>query len=262
MANEEELIAAASLASKLKLESLFKPSLNSFFSQIGKDIAIVWAATQNIPSLHSFQTELVSILRSYYRKIAKEFNSKLSDRIIMPELTALIQNDNKIPHNIVTYINNHSVDQAHIILDTTRKDLQEIAAKEIMKVAVNGQLTTDYTLGKSIQKAFEQSAESRTEIIAITETQIAAESIKFIEAQGIDALANGLEDKPEITKTWSTILDNKTRHAHAAADMQVKPLNAPYIVKGQLLMFPGDVSLGATLDNIMGCRCDSVITVS
>ena len=59
-------------------------------------------------------------------------------------------------------------------------------------------------------------------------------------------------------KTWNTILDEKTRHSHVLADRQEQKLQSPYTVQGELLMMPGDTSLGASLSNIINCRCCSI----
>jgi uncharacterized protein with gpF-like domain len=55
------------------------------------------------------------------------------------------------------------------------------------------------------------------------------------------------------SKKWVTKHDDKVRKTHAAADGQTVPLNAPFVVGGQLLMFPGDPrgSAGETIN----CRC-------
>jgi hypothetical protein len=60
-------------------------------------------------------------------------------------------------------------------------------------------------------------------------------------------------------KKWEAILDMATRPEHRAAHylLPIKT-DEPYIVGGEKMMFPGDQSLGATVENIVNCRCDSV----
>jgi len=45
------------------------------------------------------------------------------------------------------------------------------------------------------------------------------------------------------------------RNRHASTDGQVVPVDQPFNVGGQMMMFPGDTSGTATLDNVLNCRC-------
>ena len=53
--------------------------------------------------------------------------------------------------------------------------------------------------------------------------------------------------------TWLATLDNRTRHAHAAADMQEVDEGKPFDVGGEKLRFPGDPN--GSPWNIYNCRC-------
>lgn len=61
--------------------------------------------------------------------------------------------------------------------------------------------------------------------------------------------------KTQATHTWDATLDAVTRTHHWVADGQTVPINEPFIVGGERLMFPGDDSLGATAKNLNFCRC-------
>lgn len=56
-------------------------------------------------------------------------------------------------------------------------------------------------------------------------------------------------------KTWNTILDGRERITHNIADGQLQPIGMPFEVGSSLLMYPHDGSLGASLTEIIGCRC-------
>jgi uncharacterized protein with gpF-like domain len=63
----------------------------------------------------------------------------------------------------------------------------------------------------------------------------------------------------DLLKRWVPILDNNTRDAHAAMAMEEwYQIDDPYIVGGELLMFPGDTSMGASAWNIVNCRCTEI----
>lgn len=61
--------------------------------------------------------------------------------------------------------------------------------------------------------------------------------------------------KTQLTHTWDATIDAVTRPHHIAADGQTVPVNEPFEIDGEKLLFPGDDSLGATAKNIISCRC-------
>lgn len=57
-------------------------------------------------------------------------------------------------------------------------------------------------------------------------------------------------------KAWDAIRDERTRDAHFAVDPELWiDLNEPFNVGGELLGYPGDITLGATAGNLVNCRC-------
>ena len=61
-----------------------------------------------------------------------------------------------------------------------------------------------------------------------------------------------------LKKQWNTAGDEKVRISHVMAEGQRVNVDDPFIVKGEKLLYPGDSSFGASLDNIIECRCNSV----
>jgi hypothetical protein len=65
-------------------------------------------------------------------------------------------------------------------------------------------------------------------------------------------------------KEWQTMGDilvrrpPKSSFNHVAANGQRVGIMEPFIVSGQLLMYPGDSSLGASKGNVINCRCLSL----
>lgn len=57
----------------------------------------------------------------------------------------------------------------------------------------------------------------------------------------------------EIVKEWVAVVDSRTRDAHKKADGQRVPIDEPFIVNGEKLMYPGDPNGSA--ENIINCRC-------
>lgn len=56
-------------------------------------------------------------------------------------------------------------------------------------------------------------------------------------------------------KQWLTILDGRERQTHNLADGMIAVVEQPFEVGDSLLMFPKDTSLGASPEEIIGCRC-------
>lgn len=54
-------------------------------------------------------------------------------------------------------------------------------------------------------------------------------------------------------KRWSATGDERTRDEHLAADGQEVPNNEPFTVGGEQMMYPGDISLGASAWNVINC---------
>lgn len=81
---------------------------------------------------------------------------------------------------------------------------------------------------------------------------VSATESNAINNQGdrVDAKDNGYT-----FKEWHSILDGREREWHHDADGDIVPIDEPFEVGGELLMYPLDTSLGATADNIANCRC-------
>lgn len=70
--------------------------------------------------------------------------------------------------------------------------------------------------------------------------------------KGMEAQELGIE----MQKMWVSAIDDRTRESHVAADGQTVPLNQPFIVQGESLMYPGDFAGSAS--NVIHCRCTSI----
>ena len=83
--------------------------------------------------------------------------------------------------------------------------------------------------------------------LARTEAHRIRETASFEKA--MEAASIGIP----VEKMWSANFDEKTREAHGEADGQIVPIDEPFIVNGERLMFPGDPSGSAA--NVINCRC-------
>ncbi|MES0071930.1 phage minor head protein [Mesorhizobium sp. M0058] len=63
-------------------------------------------------------------------------------------------------------------------------------------------------------------------------------------------------DRDVVTQVWLATHDSRTREAHLEMDGQETGFDEPFTSpSGALLMFPGDMSLGAGPEDTIGCRC-------
>lgn len=59
-------------------------------------------------------------------------------------------------------------------------------------------------------------------------------------------------------KRWLATRDPRVRADHLGADGQVRKIDEPFEVGGELMLYPGDSSLGASLGNVIQCRCTTI----
>lgn len=57
------------------------------------------------------------------------------------------------------------------------------------------------------------------------------------------------------TKTWKTMKDRKVREDHADVDEVSIPIEEPFLVGGDLMMFPMDESFDPDPSEVVNCRC-------
>lgn len=142
---------------------------------------------------------------------------------------------------VMKYVLNESARKVSGIIDTTRKAIRETLADGIGA----GEGIDD--LAKRVDTLYlEEIIPHRSEVIARTEV-INASNLGSVEA----AKATGLV----LRKQWISAHDDRTRESHRDADGQIVPMDAPFIVGGSQLMWPGDTSLGAPPEETIQCRC-------
>ena len=251
---------ARQLAKKLKLENRFKPELIRFFKQIGRDATAKWAATGRIPNLDSFQLELIALLRGHYRRVAKAFSKDARNEAKTVNFFLETKQEENIDSDIVDYINQHSIQQSMFILQTTESNLNVVVASVLAAARTGIERPTRVETASEIRREFDARSINRVDTIVMTETQTPAEEIKFIEALAVSETLRQTTGQT-MAKTWATVLDERTRASHVLADRQEVNVRQPFIVQGERLPVPGSAALGASLSNIINCRCASLNTI-
>lgn len=120
------------------------------------------------------------------------------------------------------------------------------------------------TLREAITKGYSpRDAEAAVRKVLTNYSRVQARRVARTETTGSLNFGGQLErDDAEIPgKVWISTIDNRNRGAkpgkfnHLQPDGQVVLNSEPFVVSKQLMMYPGDISLGATAGNVINCRC-------
>lgn len=154
--------------------------------------------------------------------------------------------------------------QAHWILRGIDRDLAASMATESKADDTNA--TDDkkpFSIGVSVR--FRQAvanawkkAKGRLKAMANVETQKPAEETTYEWVKQNEA-------NSRVYKHWISLMDGLERPAHHQAHLDYSdngiPVDQAYVVNGEHLMHPGDGSLGASLGNLINCRCGQRYTL-
>lgn len=115
-----------------------------------------------------------------------------------------------------------------------------------------GEIATAKLVQEEMRTSAATLSRFRSRVIARTETHSASNA-----ANQQAAVATGI---PNIMKEWVASGDERTREDHRIAHGQIRPLDQPFEVGGEFLMFPSDPHGSA--DQVINCRCAAVQIVS
>lgn len=202
------------------------------------------------------------MLATHYEKTASVFATQLTEQLpvdvaVTTEETALIN------QALATYYVARAVEQAGIITTTNQKNIASaiMEATETRDAAGKPLSRRDQAQEAGMRTA--RKLKGREQSIAITETQNAAEAAKVTEAEVLAGMRPSVISPSaapaNVPKEWVTVGDENVRDSHVLADSQTRDMSKPYEVGGQLLRYPGDTSLGASVENVINCRCSSYV---
>ena len=171
---------------------------------------------------------------------------------------------------LMNYLMNHrltiAVTESQWAVETARSWVVK-QVRDPLKNTLNTLITLieqqDYSAVRKISKEANQLARlplsvSQGEII----TYITDDRVRLItprtQSEVILSLQKRATQLEKNEKVWQALGDSKTRSSHSRADGQQKQIDEPFVLPGGLLQYPGDASLGASLSEIIGCRCATV----
>lgn len=252
---------------KLILEIPMRRDLLKYFNKVKR----IYKFGLPIPTIQP-------VLKNHYKRVAKKL-------LVIPK-KEIDQDREKIKAAVLAFLSGMPEKQASIIDANTRKKVLQ-ATQHLIDSGVTNPTRSD------VANVMTRLNKGRITSIATTETQFSYEGSKNViineshniledtivdqdekRSRKIAAIAGDWESAQVVkgigdgiaagalfavlanaVKTWFDMDDKRVRPWHKAARGQTVPRNQPFIVKGELLMYPGDMSLGASLDNTVRCRC-------
>ena len=229
---------------KLRLERRLARDLLAYF----REFLLAWQRTSGFMETTSWTRRLAQMFASHYAVVTRsvqmgrvvETGERLEDVVGPFEAGKLFD---------------QAQDQAQRIMNRVVNDLVGDAVK-----ATGQDMETKrkrFTTYLSVTlRAYWEKLKRRVGPIANINTQGVAEEAANPDGPPVMITEDPAEAE-QIVKRWVTMLDERVRPHHMAAHGQIQPLNEPFVVNAELLRFPGDQTLGASLNNIINCRCSA-----
>lgn len=187
-------ILATEVAKKLRLEERFKPDIRKIFIRIATDFRSSIARTGQLPPLARYRKAFDSTLEEHYRRCQKEFSGAILVQNNVLTFTALRQKQNKkadddesrikelIAAIFLLWNDQHAPVQADIIIATTIRDMQDAVDQGRQALREENKPSDNRSLALLAAVILKRILRGRIDLIAVTETQIASETAKAIEA--------------------------------------------------------------------------------
>jgi hypothetical protein len=246
---------------KIKLERTFMPHIRSVFNAMVNDYKSQVAQIGLIPQASDFSDEWRAVLKQQYRRVGRVFlnnqrNSKFYDILLETKQDLSAAEEAALMAAFIEWSRLYGIDQESYITQTNQKDYREAYEEATetaeMQAMQGGAPLSTAAIAALAAIALRKRFNRRVAGIANMNTQAPAEKAKLDEAVAINNASGRLS---EVKKEWITVQDETVRPWHKEAHGQQVLEQEAFIVGGQNLMYPGDASMGATIENLINCRC-------
>ena len=267
-AAEQERQLQQDFRQKLKLERGMRVDLTRELLELNRQFVTQYTRTGRVLNVLEFHTDFVALFKRHYRRTKRVFGNQIRRNLAEQKScreTKQLQEDIETAQNL--YIAQESNSRSQATLITVDRQLRQsvvFAEQQIIEEQQEEEIPLFFLLGVPTAAVaaiagnkFKSLIPAKSSFIASLAIQDGAEEMKLIEAEIMEqrgAIQNS-------NKQWQALLDERTRLSHASADGQVVGLRENFIVQGQSLSRPGDLSHGATMDNIANCRCSSLVII-
>lgn len=263
---------SAQFAEKVRLENILNRELRPLFNQVLSDFRTTVAAFGTPPNAGQFRPRFESVLSNHYQRVQRAFKNVIIEDNGGKAFFNIVckQDENQrntlIDLALLEFRNQGATNQAILISQTNERQARQAIQLARQQIIDDGGDLEPTALALAASVILSRNLFVRSNTIAITETQWAAEATKSITASvsaGNAPFNLGQEfrvptDTPvDITKRWDDRDDNRVRDTHKAVDQTTLPEDGVFIVGSSRLRFPRDASFGAAIREVINCRCEA-----
>lgn len=265
--------AAQEFAKKIRLENTFKRELRPVFQNILRDFQTNIRAFGRAPDADQYKPSFNALMQGQFSRVQRSFRDDVVNNNGGKAFFMMLTKQNEeqvqalIDLSLLEWRNEHSEEQADLITGTNERQMQEAIELARQDLQDREESITPVALAAAAGVILRRRFAIRTNTIAQTATQEAAESTKLITAQANSGnrpfnMDGGFEVPSEedmaVTKEWDTVGDDRVRPTHVAVNGTTIPDDAIFNVGASSMYFPGDTSLYAQAKEIVNCRCSSL----
>jgi len=265
--------AREELDEKMRLEAIYERELSQIYNRLLRDFRISVVATGQAFDARNYRPEFEASLLKHYRRTQAFFKGRILDSV-EGKIIRLKQNEEEdqdlealILAALLAWRTGSATRQSLFITNTNQHQMQNAITRARQQVTSLSLPVDNRTLAAEANALLSRDFKARIKRISVTETQSAAEAARNIEATSIAGKVpfplqrvEGVEPAvpPRIvTKSWRDIGDDKVRDSHVLVDGTTIPEDAVFTVgpTRSKLRFPGDMLLGAAVEETINCRC-------
>lgn len=256
------------VAKKIRLENTFKRELRPVFSNILRDFQTSVKAFGRAPDADMYKPSFNALMQTQFSRVQRAFRDDVVNnnggKAFLLSLTK--QNEDQVQAllelSLLEWRNENAENQADLITATNERQMQEAIEVARQDLQEREEDITPTALAIAAGVILRRRFFIRTNTIAQTSTQEAAESTKLISAQANSGkrpfnMGAGFEvpteDELEVTKEWDTVGDDRVRPTHMAVNGVAIEENGIFSVGASRMYFPGDTSLAAQAKEIINC---------
>lgn len=254
VSRSEKREASIQLRKKLRFESQLSKKLRSFFHKQARELVDSYMSAGIFPDASIHRAELERILSKHHADVSEWYGAR-----IMSELRKVIgasKSDGLDTRNAVIAAAIFAMIRESVASDVDY--LTNDTNNEISKATSDNE-TEDalllFLLSRSSTRADRHATNINQRNVEQTKQVVAENTRAAVVLSGAAVVA--IRQK----KTWIAIVDKATRPWHVSVNGIKIPIDQAFEVDGELLMFPGDFSLGATAKNLERCRCVIVVSI-
>ena len=256
------------LRKRMQLEAQLEGSLRTEFNRVVREYRRNYRATgsEGPELIAQHRTRLATLLEASYRRSARRFKGDAAVELRVPERTDTEFRD-LVDASLEAWSRQTAFTVSGYISVTTQNNVRQSVQRAVSIAAEAGETLDQATTALQSSQVLQTILRNRAEGIAVSETTNGVETTKLTEVQAyageVPEVGRNLGLQPvdpvqgAVRKRWQTILDGRERQSHRDANGQTVPLDQPFVVQGENLMYPRDSSMGASLNNIIGCRCST-----